>query len=168
MTSTSIRPTKATVLILILPIGCAVAVGGCGSSGTSAASSDSPAAAAFLKFSQCMRANGVPNYPDPTAGGGGFKIAVTPGSGLNPQSPAFQAAQETCRKELPGGGPPRVVPESVKVQTIDHAQCMRAHGVLNYPDPSFPPGGGIESFIPSSVQLNSPAFKSAAKACGGP
>jgi hypothetical protein len=112
-----------------------------------------------------MRTHGVPNFPDPPAGGG---IHITPGSGLNPRSPAFQAARLTCRKLLPGLGPPRVVPESVKLQAVRHAECMRAHGVTNYPDPNFPAGGGVESFIPSSADASAPVFQSAAKACGGP
>lgn len=44
---------------------------------------------------------------------------------------------------------------------------MRGHGFPHYPDPTFPPGGGVENVIPSSVDANSPVFQSAAKACGG-
>jgi hypothetical protein len=129
---------------------------------TAASSRNFPA---FLRFSECMRAHGVPNFPDPPGGGG---IHITPGDGLDPQAPAFQAAQQTCHKLLPGGGPPRVVPESVKVQLVKHSECMRAHGVSDYPDPIFPRGGGIESIVPSSIAPGAPAFQTAAKACGGP
>jgi hypothetical protein len=110
-----------------------------------------------------MRSNGVPNFPDPVAGGG-VKIPFT--VGLDPQSPAFRTAQQSCRKDLPGGGPPRVVPESAKLTMIRHAECMRAHGVPSYPDPIFPPGGGIAISF-GNVNPNSPAFQGAAKACGG-
>jgi hypothetical protein len=111
-----------------------------------------------------MRSHGVPNFPDPPAGGG---LKITPASGVDPQAPVFQQAQQTCRKLLPGGGPPREVPESVKLQLLHHAQCMRAHGFPSYPDPIFPSGGGVRTFVPSSVDVNSPAFQNAAKACGG-
>lgn len=161
MSLTSIRPSRAGVVILIVPI-CTVAAG-CGSA-TKATTADA-SRDSFLKFSECMRANGVPNFPDPPAGGG---IKITPRSGLNPQSPAFQRASQSCRKELPGGGPPRVVPESVKLSLLRQAECMRAHGFPSYQDPIFPPGGGIESFIPSNVDAGSPAFQTATKACGGP
>jgi hypothetical protein len=40
-----------------------------------------------------MRAHGVPNYPDPLPGGG-FNIPST----INPQSPAFVAAQDACER----------------------------------------------------------------------
>lgn len=48
------------------------------------------------------------------------------------------------------------------------SECMRAHGVSDYPDPIFPRGGGIESIVPSSIAPGAPAFQTAAKACGGP
>jgi hypothetical protein len=50
-----------------------------------------------LAMSRCMRSHGVPNFPDPqfSNGGAGFGIRLN-GSGLDPNSPAFQAAQKTC------------------------------------------------------------------------
>jgi hypothetical protein len=60
-----------------------------------------------LKFSACMRAHGVPNFPDPNFGSGG-KIAIRIGSssGIDPRSPQFQAAQKACASDLPGKGGP--------------------------------------------------------------
>jgi hypothetical protein len=63
-----------------------------------------------LKFSACMRSHGVPNFPDPTFSGGGVGITIHGGrgTGLDPQSPKFQAAQKACQGILPGrvsGGP---------------------------------------------------------------
>jgi hypothetical protein len=51
-----------------------------------------------LAMSRCMRTHGVPDFPDPqfqTAPGGGFGIRIG-GPGINPNSPAFQAAQKAC------------------------------------------------------------------------
>ena len=50
-----------------------------------------------LKFAKCMRAHGLPNFPDPDVGPSpsGIGIAIRlggPGSGVNPQSPTFCAA----------------------------------------------------------------------------
>jgi len=57
-----------------------------------------------LRFSECMRANGVPSFPDPPssapAQGGGQR--TIPGS----DSPAFAKASETCLKRT--GGPVQV------------------------------------------------------------
>jgi hypothetical protein len=66
----------------------------------------------MLKFAQCMRSHGVPKFPDPKAGG-----ALTLGTkaGVDPNTPAFQAAQKTCQKLVPGGpivagSPPQPMP----------------------------------------------------------
>jgi hypothetical protein len=47
-----------------------------------------------LKFAQCMRTNGVPDYPDPT--GTSDTVHATSGSDFNPASPTFQAASALC------------------------------------------------------------------------
>jgi hypothetical protein len=56
--------------------------------------------AQLLKLSVCMRAHGVPNFPDP--GPNGLRI----GPNIDPRSPQFQAAQKACAHDFPGGSPP--------------------------------------------------------------
>jgi hypothetical protein len=61
-----------------------------------------------LNFSRCMRAHGV-DMPDPQIGNGSIGIKITPGSGagkINPDSPAFQSAQQACASQFGnvGGG----------------------------------------------------------------
>jgi hypothetical protein len=41
-----------------------------------------------VAFARCMRAHGVPNFPDPNGQGG----QLGPGSGIDPRSPQYQAA----------------------------------------------------------------------------
>jgi hypothetical protein len=56
------------------------------------------AKAQALAMSRCMRSHGVPNFPDPqfqSGPGGGVGVRLG-GAGLNPNSPAFQAAQKAC------------------------------------------------------------------------
>jgi len=50
-----------------------------------------------LKFAQCMRGHGVPNFPDPTMAG-----VVRLGAGVDPSSPQFQSAQKVCQALVPG------------------------------------------------------------------
>ncbi|HEX3977789.1 MAG TPA: hypothetical protein VHW96_16090 [Solirubrobacteraceae bacterium] len=158
-----------TALALITMLCVAACGGASGGTGTNAkAASDQG-----LKFANCMRSHGVPNFPDPSAGGG---IAITPGSGLNPQSPAFQAAQKRCGKLLPGGGPGARKPTRAQfVAGLAFARCMRAHGLPHFPDPlaSAPAGSGpIISlrgmmFKPGpGLDPRSPAFAEAASHCG--
>ena len=63
-----------------------------------------------LKFSECMRHNGVPNFPDPKFSGGATRVTLKAGGagGLDPSSPQFRAAQKACQSDLsfkPGRGP---------------------------------------------------------------
>jgi hypothetical protein len=58
---------------------------------------------AALAQSRCMREHGI-DMPDPTFDeDGGAQIRIGPGSGIDPESPKFQKAQEACRKDAPGG-----------------------------------------------------------------
>jgi hypothetical protein len=147
----------------------ALAIAGCGSTGPSAAAASggpqpASARAAFLKYSQCMRAHGVPNFPDPSAGGG---IQLDSSSGLDPRSPSFQTAQQACQKLLPGGGPGNhPISAAQRQKLLANAQCMRTHGVPNFPDPLIS-GGRIAINLGKDVNPSSPAFQGAVKACGG-
>jgi hypothetical protein len=48
-----------------------------------------------LEHSACMRENGVPNFPDPTAAeGGGIELEFP--RGVDPSSPQFKAAENVC------------------------------------------------------------------------
>jgi hypothetical protein len=88
-----------------------------------------------IEFADCMRAHGVPSFPDSNAGGGGFQFS--PRSGFNPQAPAARSAQTACRKLLPGGGPgPGPASESQKLALLRLVECVRSHGVPDFPDPT--------------------------------
>lgn len=166
------------VLTLITVVWLAAGVAACGGSGASGATGTSAKASAseFLQFSKCMRAHGVPSFPDPPDPSAGGGIRIGPGSGLNPRSPAFQAAQKTCRPRLPGGGPGAIKATKAQyAEGLSFARCMRSHGQPNFPDPvaSVPAGSGpIISlhgmmFKPGpGINLGSPAFRQAASDCG--
>ena len=125
----------------------AVLLAGCGGSnnngnGGSATASSSSRAKAGLKMAQCMRANGIPSFPDPSSSGGpagGFSIqggsngTVTIGGATVAQS-TLRAAFQKCRKELPQG-PPISSAQLAKLRqgALKMAECMRAHGVDELP-----------------------------------
>jgi len=57
---------------------------------------------AALANAHCMREHGIANFPDPTFDeNGGAQIRIGRGSGINPESPKFQAAQKECEKTMP-------------------------------------------------------------------
>jgi hypothetical protein len=126
-----------------------------------------------------MRAHGLPNFPDPSRSGGhGIQLSAGPDSGVNPSAPAFRTAQKACQHLLPGGGPTSGHPSAQdKAQMLQVSQCMRAHGITDFPDPttSQPSAGkgfsmaigrnGVFLAVPDSINPHSPAFLRAAAAC---
>ena len=66
--------------------------------------------ATLEKFSQCMRANGIPDFPDPVNGNLSFNLGA--GGDLNPKNPIFQNASKMCARKTgahvpgTGGSPP--------------------------------------------------------------
>lgn len=71
-------------------------------SGPSSGSSTNQNASAFLKYAACMRANGVPNFPDPTISNGHVQMSLP--SGVDTSSPQFMQATQACMSDLPGAG----------------------------------------------------------------
>jgi hypothetical protein len=58
-----------------------------------------------LKFAQCMRSHGVPNFPDPTTRSDGrveFVLSVSR-DGFDPHSPQILAKARACQHVLPAG-----------------------------------------------------------------
>jgi hypothetical protein len=160
--------TRLTITALAL----ALPLAACGSSGSgNKEASDitgSTGYAQTLKFSQCMRSNGVTNFPDPQRGGG-LLLKAGGQTGIDPRSPAFQSAQKACKHLLPNGGVPQPLTASQRADALKFSQCMRTHGVPNFPDPTFSGGhAGIELSKSSGIDPQSPAFQAAQKACGSP
>jgi hypothetical protein len=124
----------------------------------------------MVAYSQCMRSHGVPEFPEPTEGHLLIHTSNHNGhaTGVDPQSSQFQAAQKVCAKLLPNGGVLSAA-EVTKMGegALKFSQCMRAHGVPNFPDPNIS-GGGVRLTIrggPSGIDANSPQFKAAQKTC---
>ena len=91
-----------------------------------------------------MRSHGVTNFPDPThtarsrsRGGTG---ANGTSSGLDPNNPTFQAAQTACQHLMPA--PTAAQQHQALSNALKLSQCMRAHGIKDFPDPPSS-GGGI-------------------------
>ncbi len=115
-----------------------------------------------LKFSDCMRSNGITNFPDPTSSGG---IDISSNSGIDPQSPQFQAAQKACRKYFPGPDLSKAQIAQHEAQALEFAKCMRANGVPNFPDPQFAANGAEMVRPVAGVDPNSPTYQAAANKC---
>ena len=84
-----------------------------------------------------MRAQGVPTFPDPPPEASNAKFPSPQQLGVS--SAQFQAAQTACQHLLPAGidehFPPAEVPLLLRGM-VRFSQCMRSHGVPNWPDPT--------------------------------
>jgi hypothetical protein len=136
-----------------------------GTTATPSSSSSSPVAvssqqAGAVGFAHCMRAHGVPNWPDPNTSGVFDKSKVTTQQ-LEVSSAQLQVAQNACQALLPA--------ESVTQQRLNAAQalqfsqCVRNHGVPNFPDPDG--SGRIPDPASVGIDQGSPQFQAANVAC---
>ena len=111
---------------------------GSGSSPQAGGSANAP----LLAFSQCMRARGVPDFPDPQPGATNAKFPSVQQLGVS--SSVYQAADSACQHLLPAGTDDQFPPAEVQQLLIgmrQFSQCMRSHGVPNWPDPSVDAAG---------------------------
>lgn len=108
-------------------------------------------------YAVCMRKHGIKDFPDPTPGpgghGAGFSITAGPGSDLDPNLPRFQAADQVCKKLLPGENLTPAQLAQVIAADVKLAQCMRSHGVSSWPDPDSQGAFELNGFSPASPQV---------------
>jgi len=153
-------PGRGRVLAT-LAVGVALLAAGCGGSGGSPHASRPAVHQELVAFAHCMRAHGVPDFPDPLPDGG---FPRTGGGNADPQA---ASAMHTCQHLLP---PKPVLSAAqqarVLAQDLKWARCMRAHGFPGFSDPSVRPHAGIVIFAPAGFDPGSPQAQAAAKACG--
>ncbi len=115
------------------------------STAQSAGAAGSPSAVAYAS---CMRSHGVPGYPDP---GGNGQLQKASAQQLGVSGPQFQLAEHACQPLYPAssgslqqlvqecettGNCPQAVVQQALTAMRPFAQCMRIHGVPNFPDPT--------------------------------
>jgi len=89
-----------------------------------------------MKFAECMRDNGVSEFPDPDASGELTIDGIANGSSVDPNTAAFKQAISACKDlEPPGFMGHQRSPEQQKV-ALKFAQCIRDNGVKDFPDPT--------------------------------
>jgi hypothetical protein len=138
-----------------------------GSSNAGEATSSQSTSAELLDFAQCMRSHDVPDFPDPSVNGK-FPTAQQ----LSVTNSQYQSAMSACQSLLPPGtndDVPSSQVQQILTGMLNYAECMRSHGVPNWPDPTNAPGGpvfvllGIVGLDGNGV--NSPRVEAAEQAC---
>jgi hypothetical protein len=128
-----LRPLAALAMVALIGAGCSNEPAENGSGSNANATNRHQAA----KFSECMRDNGVREFPDPNASGGLTIDGVVNGSSIDPSSPTWQNAIATCKDLQPPGftGDEEVTAEEQEAR-LEFAQCIRDNGVEDFPDPA--------------------------------
>jgi hypothetical protein len=176
-----LRSRPPLIIVSVVAVAaCSLLAAGCGGGNSPAVATVSttanaarPSAGAstqatgLVAFASCMRASGVPNFPDPDSTGGVPKQAVVSAFQAVSTSHA-DAAQSACNHLLPAGGlggrPVQTITPQDRQDYLKAAACMRSHGFPNFPDPKFQ-STSAQVNIPSSINQNSSQFTSAATIC---
>jgi hypothetical protein len=170
-------PSTIAVAVAVALAGLTLVAAGCGGSSgegvaqvgttrtttsTGAASQGGSREPSLTSHSACMRAHGVPNFPDPGRDGG-VRIPST----INQQSPAFQAAQRACDGLVRKGGSLSPQQQAQRLQQLlAFAKCMRENGVPGFPDPKLNADGGIGMDTSrADFDSRSPQFRKAENVC---
>jgi hypothetical protein len=154
------KATRTLIAIAIL----AVTLAGCSNPSADSGGTGGTRAIA-LKFSQCMRANGVSAFPDPDASGSLTIDGVVNGSSLDPNSASWKQAMTACKDLEPAGfagGTGPVTPQQHEAR-LKFAQCIRDNGVPDFPDPASDTAPLVDTNrIPSSGTDNGMSILNAA------
>ncbi len=125
---------------------------------------------AMLSFAQCMRDNGIEDFPDPTVGEDGTLQFAPPGGEDGPlggdADELVRVAQEECGDILatlpvgPGGN----TADDLTIETfVAFSECMREEGIEDFPDPG--PDGLPDLQALQQLDTTAPAFQAAVDVC---
>jgi hypothetical protein len=162
------NPRRAGIITVIATAAlAATACGGSPSSagsGASASTGGSANSSSGVAYSRCVRAHGVPNFPDPGSTGQISKAAAV--RALRQVSDArAKAATYACRRLNPAGQADPVLTAQQQLDYLKAAACMRSHGFTSFPDPTFPGGRASLPRIPASIDTKSRQFIRAEQTC---
>ena len=140
--------------------------------GTSSDQLDIDAEESLLEFAQCMRDNGVPDFPDPEMDADGnptFFRNGGPGE-LETDPDTIEAAFEECGELVEGLIRNFIGRDFTELEDtfLEFAQCMRDEGI-DMPDPDFSQGliprAGSGGIFGDDIDIESPEFEAAAEKC---
>jgi hypothetical protein len=151
----------ATAASAVLAAACSGSPPSTGSGGSSNAGGSAHSSSA-VAYSRCVRAHGVPNFPDPDSNG---KIPPAAKRALREVSNSLaRAATYACRNLNPTEQGSPTLTAQQQQDYLRAAACMRSHGIANFPDPSFS-GGDVHFPIPSGIDPSSAQFTRARQTC---
>jgi hypothetical protein len=127
----TLRPLAALALVALICSGCSNAPSGNNAANDTAANHDQA-----VKFAECMRNNGVSQFPDPDASGSFTIDRVVNGSSLDTTGAAWKNAIDACKGLEPAGFMGTQRTSQQQQNALKFAQCIRDNGVKDFPDPA--------------------------------
>jgi hypothetical protein len=129
------RALSALALVAVIGAGCGSNppsdAGGAttpGATGTAVDKGSATGQDKAVRFSECIRRHGVPHFPDPNAKGEYvFGIDVTPA--------VWRKAVDACKDLEPPGALSGKRSPKQQSAALRFAECVRRHGVKDFPDP---------------------------------
>ena len=139
----------------------------------------------LLKWAECMREKGI-DIPDPSVDGDGNMIiarrAERPAEGGGEAQPGMRRLDDDFGKAIEecgdppratGSGPSEKERAELQESALKLAECMRQHGISDFPDPDFSdsgPGAGAKSGVRvegpfGEVDMSDPDVQAAFEAC---
>jgi hypothetical protein len=124
----TLKPLAALALVALLCAGCGSDTPSEAATATTTATKKLTAQEQLVKLAECIRSHGVPHFPDPDAKGEfAFGIDVSPA--------VWKRAVDACKAlEPPGIFSGKRSPKQ-QSDALRFADCVRAHGVKDFPDP---------------------------------
>ena len=134
-----------------------------------------------VAYSHCIRSHGVPNYPDPSSGG---QLPKGNAEQFGVSNSRLRTARRACQHMYPSNGGsfqrlmlcentgdcPQAVVQHALTEMRSFAQCMRSHGVPNWPDPTIDSQGrpffNVSGAGLSHAYTHSPLIESKDRECG--
>ena len=114
---------------------CGALLTGCGGATRSGGSTvDQQALVVLRELARCVRANGIPTFPDPQIGSDG--VPSYPDTAPRVPVSAQQACRRIAARIPPDYTSTTAVSSDDYTKLLRFARCIRAHGIPDWPDPN--------------------------------
>jgi hypothetical protein len=157
----------AAALTVTGSAGCSAIGGGGNAAGTRtpAAHSSSTSPEAFRRAAACMRAHGVPNFPDPTQDPQTGQWELAGGRAGKPPRSAMTACRSLLSRlpEAKGRQELKPLTAAEMAKAKQWAKCMREHGLPDFP--SDPDLNGTFALPQRYAQLGKTGLRTQLEAC---
>jgi hypothetical protein len=159
----TMRTAAAFLSAAVLAVSATACTGSSAGSGGPTNAGGSPISRSAIGFSRCMRTHGVPSFPDPASNG---TIPKGTAQQFGVSDSRYETAQTACAHLLPNsGGANDAVIQRAMNGMRGFAECMRSHGVSNWPDPTTDRAGYPTFYLREQIDMTAPQIVATIHGC---